>query len=162
MALDRKNDDYYYKVGRVIGVIEHYAGNNWRANTLNRMFQNPAYGLKDWRRYIDTEDEYLQELSDVVLPSSPVAPVDEAKMWVGFLAQKYEYGNIETRTRIGKRIADIRKERGMTQEELAEKSGIQRTHITRIEQGKYSVGIDLLQRIADVFGMDVDFVEQPD
>lgn len=46
----------------------------------------------------------------------------------------------------------------MSQEELAYRSGIQRAHITRIEAGRYSVGIDLLQKIAKVFGKNVDFV----
>lgn len=66
----------------------------------------------------------------------------------------------EYRLRIGQRIADIRKRNGMTQDQLAEKSGLQRTHIVRIEQGKYNVGIDTLQSIANAFGMDVDFVER--
>jgi transcriptional regulator with XRE-family HTH domain len=65
----------------------------------------------------------------------------------------------ETRERIGQRIAKLRKEQGMTQAELAERTGIQRAHITRIEAGRYSVGIDLLDKIAVALGMEVDFVE---
>ena len=65
----------------------------------------------------------------------------------------------ETRERIGQRIAKLRKEQGMTQAELAEQTGIQRAHITRIEAGRYSVGIDLLDKIAVALGMEVDFVE---
>ena len=62
----------------------------------------------------------------------------------------------ETRERIGQRIAKLRKEQGMTQAELAERTGIQRAHITRIEAGCYSVGIDLLQKIAEALGKNVD------
>lgn len=65
----------------------------------------------------------------------------------------------ETRERIGQRIAQLRKEHGMTQAQLAERTGIQRAHITRIEAGRYSVGIDLLDKIAVALGMEVDFVE---
>ena len=65
----------------------------------------------------------------------------------------------ETRERMGQRIAKLRKEQGMTQAELAERTGIQRAHITRIEAGRYSVGIDLLDKIAVALGMEVDFVE---
>ncbi len=65
----------------------------------------------------------------------------------------------EVRERIGQRIAKLRKEQGMTQAELAERTGIQRAHITRIEAGRYSVGIDLLDKIAVALGMEVDFVE---
>lgn len=62
----------------------------------------------------------------------------------------------ETRERIGQRIAQLRKEQGITQAELAERTGIQRAHITRIEAGRYSVGIDLLQKIAEALGKNVD------
>lgn len=64
------------------------------------------------------------------------------------------------RARIGQRIRDIRVRLSMTQQELAEATGIQQCHIARIEAGRYSVGLDTLQRIADVFGMNVDFIEK--
>jgi transcriptional regulator with XRE-family HTH domain len=64
----------------------------------------------------------------------------------------------EERQRIGQRIADLRKGQGLTQNDLASMTGMQRNHISRIEQGRYSVGFDTLQTIADQFGMKVDFV----
>lgn len=50
---------------------------------------------------------------------------------------------------IGKTIRKIRKERRITQEELAEYSGIHEKHIGRIEAGKHSVSIDSLQKLAE-------------
>ena len=64
----------------------------------------------------------------------------------------------EQRQRIGQRIADLRKQHGLTQQDLANKTGMQRNHISRIESGKYSVGFDTLQLIAEQFGMKVDIV----
>lgn len=64
----------------------------------------------------------------------------------------------EERQRIGQRIADLRKQHGLTQQDLANKTGMQRNHISRIESGKYSVGFDTLQLIAEQFGMKVDIV----
>jgi transcriptional regulator with XRE-family HTH domain len=66
--------------------------------------------------------------------------------------------NEEERQRIGQRIADLRKAKGMTQQDLADRTGNQRNHISRIESGKYSVGFDTLQTIAEQFDMKVDFV----
>ena len=77
--------------------------------------------------------------------------------------------NEQERQRIGQRIADIRKEiewtdttgirrTGMTQTELAERTGLQRSHIVRLEQGRYGATIDVLSCIADVLGKRVDFV----
>ena len=55
----------------------------------------------------------------------------------------------DERLRIGRRIAEIRKENGMTQAQLAERCGLQQAHIARIENGKFSVGLDTLAQIAD-------------
>ena len=67
---------------------------------------------------------------------------------------------VQERMRIGQRIAELRHQRGMTQYELAERTGILRPHISRIEQGRYSVGLDTLAAIAEALGCTIDFVER--
>ena len=73
------------------------------------------------------------------------------------------------RKRIGQRIAALRKEvewtdgqgirrKGMTQGELAERCGLAQSHIARIEAGRYSVGFDTLQAIAEGLGGNVDVI----
>lgn len=62
------------------------------------------------------------------------------------------------RQRIGQRIAEIRKAQGITQQDLADRTGIQRNHISRIEQGRYSVGFDTLQLIAEAMGGNVEII----
>lgn len=64
----------------------------------------------------------------------------------------------EERQRIGQRIADLRKAKGMTQQGLADIVGMQRNHISRIEAGKYSVGFDTLQAIAEALGGTIDII----
>ena len=64
----------------------------------------------------------------------------------------------EERQRIGQRIADLRKAKGMTQQDLADVTGNQRNHISRIESGKYSVGFDTLQAIAEALGGTIDII----
>ena len=64
----------------------------------------------------------------------------------------------DERLRIGQRIAELRKEKGLTQQNVADATGLQRNHLSRIEQGKYSVGFDTLQSIAQALGMQVDFI----
>jgi transcriptional regulator with XRE-family HTH domain len=65
----------------------------------------------------------------------------------------------QTRERIGQRIAALRKLAGLSQVQLAERAGIQRPHLTRIEAGKYSVQLDVLQAIAEALGMTVDIID---
>lgn len=64
------------------------------------------------------------------------------------------------RERIGKRIAEIRKSKGVSQAKLSELTGIAPGNIARIETGRYSTGIDLLSKIADALGYKLDFLEK--
>ena len=64
-----------------------------------------------------------------------------------------------TRDRIGQRIAQLRKLAGLSQEQLSERAGLQRTHVSRIEAGKYAVTLETIQAIAEALGMTVDIID---
>ncbi|WP_449240559.1 helix-turn-helix domain-containing protein [Desulfoscipio gibsoniae] len=55
----------------------------------------------------------------------------------------------------GQRIKLIRKKRGISQVKLAEILGVDPSHICRIEKGKGTCSILLLQRIATALGVKV-------
>ena len=59
------------------------------------------------------------------------------------------------RERIGRRIRELREERGLLGKELAELVGIDPANLSRLEKGKYSVGLDILCRIAGALGKKV-------
>lgn len=59
---------------------------------------------------------------------------------------------------LGQKIKKLREEAGLTQEQLAEKSGILRPNLVRIESGKYSTGIDIISQIAKALGKSLDIV----
>lgn len=67
--------------------------------------------------------------------------------------------NQTQRMTIGHRIAALRKERKMTQEELSSKSGINRANIAKIENGRYNVSIDILNKICDALGCTININE---
>ena len=64
-----------------------------------------------------------------------------------------------TRDRIGLRIATLREAKGWSQEELSERAGLQRTHISRIENGRYAVTLETIQAIAEALSMTVDIID---
>ena len=66
----------------------------------------------------------------------------------------------QTRDRIGLRIMTLRKMQELSQDELARRAGIQRTHLSRIEAGKYAVTLETIQAIAEALGMTVDIVDE--
>ncbi len=58
--------------------------------------------------------------------------------------------------KIGKLIAELRRQSGMTQEALGEKLGVSNKTISRWENGNYMPDIEMLPLIASEFGITVD------
>ena len=58
----------------------------------------------------------------------------------------------------GKRIQELRRDRGMTQTQLAEYEGISSDNLGRIERGQQGVSIDLLIELADFFAVSMDYI----
>ena len=56
------------------------------------------------------------------------------------------------------RIEEIRKERGIMQEELAKAMGVSRQTISSLENGRYNPSIQLAFRIARFFNMTIEEV----
>ena len=57
--------------------------------------------------------------------------------------------------KIGAFIAMNRKKKGYTQEQLAEKIGIGTPNISYFETGKFAPSIETLQKLAQVFGIEI-------
>lgn len=57
---------------------------------------------------------------------------------------------------VGIKIAEIRKEKGLSQEQLSEMSGVSRVTIARLETGCSSPKLPTLKAIADALGVSID------
>ncbi len=57
---------------------------------------------------------------------------------------------------LGERIAELRKTKGYTQVTFSEKSGIHRTALAKIENGRVNPTIIILKRISDWLSIDLD------
>ncbi|MFI3255654.1 MAG: helix-turn-helix transcriptional regulator [Eubacteriales bacterium] len=64
-----------------------------------------------------------------------------------------EYESLETEYTIKRAILKARKERNMTQEQLANETGIDRADISKLERGEANPTIASLERIAEGLGM---------
>lgn len=70
-----------------------------------------------------------------------------------------EQNKDDERARIGARIRDLRKKNNIDAKALAARVGIDASNLSRIEQGHYSVGFDILTRIANALNARVEIVE---
>ena len=59
---------------------------------------------------------------------------------------------------IAKIIADLRKQKGWSQTELATESGVSREIIGKYERGEAVPSIEFAKRIADAFGVSLDYL----
>lgn len=62
---------------------------------------------------------------------------------------------MKLRINIGQQIAMLRKKHGLTIRELSELSGINSSNISKIENGKYNISIDIIERICKSLGASV-------
>lgn len=60
---------------------------------------------------------------------------------------------ISVTAKFGQRIKTLRKERGLSQEELAELSGLDRTYISGIERGLRNVALRNIEALAQALGV---------
>lgn len=62
--------------------------------------------------------------------------------------------------RIGKLLAERRNETGLSVRALAELASVSYQNITKIENGKYNVSIDILSKIANALNCQLDIVNK--
>ena len=58
----------------------------------------------------------------------------------------------------GMRIANLRRKKGLTQEQLAEKLNISTSNLGKLERGLQGMSIDLLIEIGMFFGVSTDYI----
>lgn len=61
---------------------------------------------------------------------------------------------MKLRDRVGLNIQEVRRSLGLSQETLALKARVNRGYMGKIENAKYSVSLDVLERIADALDVD--------
>jgi DNA-binding XRE family transcriptional regulator len=90
------------------------------------------------------------------MDKSTLIPWDDLKKeW--FTEEEREKLDKEVEERIAlRKIQELRKELNLTQESLSIKSGIARTTISKIENGKRNVCFDKLVQIADALNKDLE------
>lgn len=64
------------------------------------------------------------------------------------------YNMMET----GKRISRLRKDAGMTQEELSDEIGINASYLSRVERGLKSCSVDMFVNLSEVFSVSLDYL----
>jgi len=69
---------------------------------------------------------------------------------------------MEIREVLAVNLRKLRKAKGLSQEELAHRAEIDRTHISALKRSVYAAGIDVVDRLARVLGVEAaDLLQRP-
>ena len=69
---------------------------------------------------------------------------------------------MEIRAILAQNLKRHRKAQGLSQEELAHRAGIDRTYVSSLERSVYAAGIDVVDRLAKVLGLEAaDLLRRP-
>lgn len=75
-------------------------------------------------------------------------------MLLPYMAENINERRDELRTRISTNIKIFRGKLGMSQEALADRAGLHRTHISQLERGTLNLGLDTLIVVAAALGVE--------
>jgi transcriptional regulator with XRE-family HTH domain len=67
-----------------------------------------------------------------------------------------------TKAEIGRYVAQLREEQGLSQQQLAERLDIHKSAVSRIEAGERGLAVDELATLADLFGKTADDILRKD
>ena len=62
---------------------------------------------------------------------------------------------MDIKEKFGLRLKTLRKEKGLSQEELALKSGLNRPYLSAIEKGKRNVSLEVMEKLAGALGVEI-------
>lgn len=100
-------------------------------------------------------DEERADIVDTILEIMEQAPLTVERLPSGDSAEARPEGLQGWIDFASRKVREARKKAKLTQEELAEKSGLQQSHISRIENGKHSPSPYTLEKIATGLGIPV-------
>ena len=62
---------------------------------------------------------------------------------------------VDIKKKYGERLRQLRKTKGLSQEELAFRSGLHRTYVSDLERGTRNVSLEKIEKIAKVLGLEL-------
>lgn len=116
---------------------------------------------------LQAQDYYVNAIKELLNKNGDISPKEDL---FGLFVWWFSRYSLETpvsvftyidneRQRIGRRIKELREEQNIEANRLADTVGIDAANLCRIEQGKHSVGIDILSKIANALGYKIELVK---
>lgn len=119
-----------------------------------------TYCSEDYKNYVLAQIEELFDANQSEDKDKMISAIMRSSALSALNIRGIDSGDRQAeRERIGIRIRQLREEHGIEARELAQMTKIDAANLSRIEKGRYSVGLDILSRIAAALGKKIDFVD---
>ena len=69
-------------------------------------------------------------------------------------------GMTQHRKRVGKHLRERREQQGWSMEQVATMADVRPSTVRKIEQGIFNTPLDILERVADVLGCEIDIINK--
>lgn len=165
--MEENNKDKSYLLGRTIAIVATME--NQPNEFIAKVFVNPFNKLSYWlaQSMKKTDSDYYEELISVMtdlgidyrLPLR-LNPEESGKAWIGYYHQRYEINKYEDRKEIGLKLKAIRLKKDLTIRQMADLCDVSFQNITKIENGKYNVSIDILNKICNALDLKIELIEK--
>lgn len=63
---------------------------------------------------------------------------------------------MDVRARVGRNVRRARHDRGLSQEELADRAAVHQTYLSGVERGRRNPTVTVLQKIAEALDLDIE------
>lgn len=123
---------------------------------------------ENWHEPIDIDyDDYVNhcynyggsELASLIDELLDGSSDEEQQEFYNKVSYACEIANNGIRSAVGKCIRHYRLSRDWSQQKLADKAGITKANLCNIEAGKYSVGIDILNKITNALNIQIELLK---
>lgn len=144
-------------------------------NELQKRIQNEcitcveAWKVDNWHEPIDIDyEDYVNhcynyggsEVRDLIDELLSDSSDEEQQDFYEAVSFSCECRNRGIRSAMGKRIKTLRLRSDLTQQQLADLAGVTKANICNIERGAYSVGLDVLNKIATALHAEIQLISQ--
>lgn len=139
-----------YLLGRATALVERITDMPHRV--VAKIAAHPIDMVQVWlvKATIKDQDELMEVMSQIDEIPTSLTIVQQGDFWMGYYKQCHDSS---FREQIGNQLKSVRLSKDLSLEQLAELAEMTPATISKIENGKWSVSLDILERVCRALGV---------
>lgn len=145
-----------YLLGRATALIEKITDMPHRV--VAKIASHPIDMVRPWlvKAAIKDQDELMEVMSQIDEIPMSLTIVQQGDFWMGYYKQR---NDSSFREQIGNKLKAVRLSKELSLKQVADMSEMTEATISKIENGKWSVSLDVLERVCNALGVTLAVVD---